>query len=447
MSIKITRAQYEFIFSDAEHPAYIGGFGSGKTECMTHRALICALEGGRDSANLIMEPSRSIILDVPWPRIMDRLEERRIHYDTNKQELIIRPTFVYTKASQGTIRRPAPCGSFYFRSYEAWEKVIASQYYSAFLDELDTVSAERAKQIWNKVLGRMRQKPKTYRKSSNIAPRSVSVTTTPEGFKFAYSKWGDANRIEYKDGRHLYHMIRTSSTANPWLDKRYVERLYEQYPANLVKAYIDGYFVNLAQGNVYPEFDRIKNGCNRVAQYDDMLYIGMDFNVTNMTATICVTESRLGVLYIVDEIVKEYDTDSLCRAIKLKYGDDVVKRAVIFPDASGGARKTSAQSTDLQIIANHGFRIVVDATNPHVKDRVNSVNWRICDGEGNRRLFVNVERAPRITECLEQQAYKDGIPDKTSGLDHSPETLGYVTHKLYPFVPHSRQRDSIRVAA
>lgn len=443
--IQITQEQQRFIFSDAKYAGFIGGFGSGKTEATINKAYVCASEAGRDGNILLAEPTRQLILDILWPKMQNKLAYKRIHFDTNKQELRIKPTFIYTKASKGHVRRHANIATFDFRSYENPERIIGVEYHAAFLDELDTINVEKATNVWRKVLGRMRQKPKTYVKKTNIPPRSISVSTTPEGFMFAYKLWGDPN-IKLFDERNglmvkMFERIQASSRNNPWLDKDYVANMLSQYPANLVAAYIDGYFVNLAQGSVYPNFCRHKNGTKAELEHDDLLHIGMDFNITKMTATFWVNRAKLGNIYCVDEIVNEFDTASMCDAIIAKFGKDVVRRSIVYPDASGASRKTSAGGkSDIDIIRSYGFRVIVDPVNPSVRDRVNSVNWRIMDGSGVRRLFVNTDRCPTLTKCLEQQAYKDGAPDKTSGLDHSPETAGYVIHKLYPFIPHTQKR-------
>jgi hypothetical protein len=42
--------------------------------------------------------------------------------------------------------------------------------------------------------------------------------------------------------------------------------------------------------------------------------------------------------------------------------------------------------------------VVVNAANPPVKDRINSVNAMFCNGNGERRYKVNVTRCPVYTE-------------------------------------------------
>jgi hypothetical protein len=44
--------------------------------------------------------------------------------------------------------------------------------------------------------------------------------------------------------------------------------------------------------------------------------------------------------------------------------------------------------------------VVVNAANPPVKDRINSMNAMFCNGNGERRYKVNVARCPVYTEAL-----------------------------------------------
>jgi hypothetical protein len=76
--------------------------------------------------------------------------------------------------------------------------------------------------------------------------------------------------------------------------------------------------------------------------------------------------------------------------------------------------------------------VLVNASNPRVKDRVLAMN-QLIHSEGKRRLLVNVDRCPSFVEALEKQAYdKNGEPDKTSGLDHVNDAAGYFVSYRYP---------------
>ena len=52
----------------------------------------------------------------------------------------------------------------------------------------------------------------------------------------------------------------------------------------------------------------------------------------------------------------------------------------VFPDPSGGARKTSGVKTDLRILQERGFRVEARPRQSAVKDRVNAVQGLLREG-------------------------------------------------------------------
>jgi hypothetical protein len=99
----------------------------------------------------------------------------------------------------------------------------------------------------------------------------------------------------------------------------------------------------------------------------------------------------------------------------------------VYPDASGGSRKSvNASTSDLALLRDAGFAVSAGSANPPVKDRVNSMNAMFCNAKGERRYFVNADACPNYAEALERQAWdKSGEPDKTSGYDHVNDSAGY----------------------
>jgi hypothetical protein len=58
-----------------------------------------------------------------------------------------------------------------------------------------------------------------------------------------------------------------------------------------------------------------------------------------------------------------------------------------------------------------------------------------------RRMKVNVDKCPVLVECLEKQAYdKNGEPDKSGDLDHSPDAQGYFITYRWPVRGRAMQR-------
>ena len=167
--------------------------------------------------------------------------------------------------------------------------------------------------------------------------------------------------------------------------------------------------------SVYHEFDRNLNATNQTIMADDVLHCGVDYNVANMSAVIHVL--RGDIPHAVFEFTGVFDTPTLCRILKETYPSH---RILIYPDASGNARKSNnASESDHSIMRSYGLHVLVNSKNPFIKDRILSFN-KMINNQGERKYFVNVQYCPMLVESLEKQAYdvKTGDPDKKGGLDH-----------------------------
>ena len=412
-TVKLLKHQYQFI-QDTKHKflALIGGFGSGKTIALVHKAIQLAYLN-KGTTGLLLEPNYPLLHDILIPVLEAELTRLNIPYETRKTPNY--NLYIYFSNKPTLIL---------LRSFENWERLIGVNASFIGVDEIDTVKKETAAKAWQKLQGRLR--------AGNV--RQMFTTSTPEGFGFLYD-WFYKN--QHKSDRAI---IKAKTTDNPYLPRDYIDSLFANYPENLIEAYINGEFVNLASGTVYRMFDRFKNDTSVTYNADEALHIGMDFNIEKMAAVVHII--RDNKFYAVDEIVDVYDTFEMVEEIKRRY-QKTRNRIIIYPDASGNQRKTSAASmTDIKILKKEGFEVVVNARNPSVKDRITAMNAAFCNMQGERSYFVNTQKCPRYTEALEQLAYSNGQPDKSSGYDHITDAAGYFIVKM--FKPKSVEIQKIR---
>lgn len=402
----MTEPQAEFFQLQGKYPLFCGGFGAGKTEALLDCAFRDALEA--PTALVAMyEPTYDLVMLVLAGRMQEKLSEHGIRHRHHKRDNII-----YT-STRG-------CGDFVLRTLDNPDRIIGYESYRAHVDEIDTLKPDHARAAWRKIIARNRQRPKGLLNPFN----RVSAYTTPEGFRFAYDMW-----VKLKPPG--YEMIQAPTRSNPFLPEDYISSLRASYPAQLIEAYLEGKFVNLTSGSVYPEFDRVKNGTRDVLQPGEAVHIGMDFNVHNMTAVVFAI--RDGWPLALEELTKVRDTPAMAELIADRYRN---RSVTIYPDASGANTSSkSASVSDFAILQAKNFRICAHAAHPAVRDRVNAVNALILNAKGDRRLKVNVERCPHFTDSLEQLAYdKNGAPEKDSGLDHASDAAGYMIEYRYPIV-------------
>lgn len=402
MTIELTEPQFELVSTHQQFPAMVAGFGAGKTKALIARALYYKAKYPLLNIAYYL-PTFDLVRNIGFPRFSEELESLGARYKLNK--------VFHTIEIEN-------CGSIIFRSMDMPERIVGYEVADSLVDELDTLKTEQARLAWQKIISRNRQK------KLDGSINTVATGTTPEGFRFTYEQWGK----EKKPGYHLIKAATYSNARN--LPDGYIDSLKNTYPSNLLSAYLDGEFVNLTAGSVYPNFDRTLNASfERIAELEP-LHIGLDFNVTKMSAVIHVL--RNDSPHALGELTGVFDTPAMIKLITERYKNSG-HMIFVYPDASGQARKSNnASESDLSLLKQAGFKVMVNSTNPAVKDRVLSVNQVL----ENRRYCINPDTCPSLVESFERQAYdKNGEPDKTSGFDHVIDAAGYMISYRYPIKP------------
>ena len=99
----------------------------------------------------------------------------------------------------------------------------------------------------------------------------------------------------------------------------------------------------------------------------------------------------------VAELIGLYDTPEMITAIKNKY-ETPGRSICVYPDPHGNARKSvGASDTDISLLEDAGFSVIVEHGNPAVKDRVNCMNAAFCNADNHRTYKVNVSACPIYT--------------------------------------------------
>ena len=389
MTTKVLRHQLEFITSDFRHTGLVGGFRSGKSQAGVMKT-VAKKESmpGIDVAYYL--PTYGLIKDVAFPKFTDYLTENNRKFTLNKTDKDI----------------ITPHGRIIFRSMDAPESIIGYEVGYSLVDEIDTINLNKANELMKAILARNSVK-------SPWTNNATDFVSTPEGFNFLYDFFIKKHSSNKK-------LIKASTRNNPFISHDYIRSLEESYTPQQLDAYLEGNFVNLSSGSVFHTFDREKNHSFREIQKNDVLHIGLDFNITNMSAVIHVTDAD--VVTAVAEIEKVYDTENMILVIKERFKDHKI---IVYPDASGNARNTAGDS-DILLLRKAGLMVQVGKSNPAVRDRITTANV----GFGSEKYMVNTYKCPAFTESLEKLAYKNGLPDKQSGFDHITDGGTYAYYSL-----------------
>lgn len=389
LQIPTLKHQRDFINSKSNHTALIGGFGSGKSHCGVAKTIIKKLMyPGVNVAYYL--PTYGLINDVAFPKFIQQLHQYNINFTLNRSENIIKTEF----------------GNIILRNMSDPDRIIGYEVGYSLIDETDALPKDKMTDVFMKIIGRNR----------SILPKGhinqTDVVGTPEGFKWLHEFF-------IKRDSENKSVIKAKTYDNPFLPVGYIDTLKETYTESQVNAYLNGEFVNLNSASVYQSYNRKAHRTDTLPLPSEILYVGLDFNITNMNAVVHV--KRNASLYAVGEVAACYDTQTMCDSLKENYPNHKI---VINPDASGNARSTSGAS-DFSILKQNGFEVIAPKKNPNVNERVNAVNLAFQ----NDKYYVNDKLCPVYAEALENQSYKNGIPDKSSGFDHITEAGGYCVFK------------------
>ena len=436
--IELTDSQTEFIKDDfSKAVAFVTGFGGGKTFVLVTKMVEIKLKYPKIDL-LYLLPVYSMFRDILFPTLAEVLDGTGIGYRINK--------------TTGEIFFDAG-GRVILKSMDNPDSIIGMNVFAVLLDELDTLPMEKAWQVWIKALARARKKINVMEQyeddDGDIQTRimlddqgeeielenQMIVGSTPEGYRLLY-------KLFKKEKPDNYTLIQASGYENIHLPKDYYSNLKQIYPAELVEAYINGQFVNMAIGAVYKEYDREK--CNSDAIYRDgeELHISMDFNVMNMNAVVFVKREPVFLnnplfeyegknsYHAIAHLHDIVDTPELIEVIRNKYPRSPI---YAYPDASG--KNTSSKgftTSDISLLKKAGFHCKYPNKNPRILERVQSANSGLKTG----LIRVNYVLCENVAEALEQQVYNKNteLPEKstTSSIDDINDAFGYFIHNKYP---------------
>ncbi len=394
-------AQREFV-SDESHRilGYIGGFGSGKSYALCAKAIWLGMSNPGTTA-MVAEPSFPMIRTVLVPAMDLALEQWGIDYDYRVSP---QPEYVL-KLPNGNVKLLA-------QSAENWQRVRGQNISFCLWDEADTSPVDTAEKAGQMFLARMR--------TGKV--NQLAIASTPEGFRYCYRQFEEQKG---KDKR----LIRVKTKDNPNLPDDFVPSLERNYPPQLIQAYLEGHFVNLASCSLYPDFDRSVHYTDTAPQPLDTVYVGVDLNVGN-----CVTQHlvrRGDEFHFFAEAIYR-DTNQIAQGLKELYPLHFANgQLVLIPDASAKQRSTAAaQESDLGILKKAGHKVAPQQSNPIVQDRINAVNMLIAEN----RLKVG-NGCKNLIRTFEQHAYDDtGRPEKggigMDDLSHSGDAAGYALYRL-----------------
>jgi hypothetical protein len=425
--IQLLPAQIEMLESEAFYIALVGGYGSGKTQaCGWKGVMQTRVDPG--ILHAILSPSFPTAKLTVVPAIFEVLED----YLGMKEGK--RGDFTYNRVDH-MFRIRAWGGQLVILSAENSNK--GPNLGSCGLDEPGLQPFSSLKQA----IARVRH-PKATRPC-------IYLTGTPEDIEWF------PDFVEGAIKPEGLHDIRAKTRDNIFLPEQYFKNLEASYSAEELLAYMDGQFVDLSGARAYHAFTN-KN-LIRPDEFDpdpDLpLILGFDYNWYPNTAIVAqevpdwVHEGgRIGPAFIVfDEFWIRGSTEEKCRQTLEKYGAKYKYR--IYQDATGD-KNTSVAVSDLNQVRN-AFRevdhkVIYRPANPRRLDRMNAVNGRFCNGNGERFIYISTN-CPHLIADMRKSRRDEYLSGKYTEDErgHAGDCLGYPIEYRYPIrrdTKHSNRR-------
>jgi len=257
-----------------------------------------------------------------------------------------------------------------------------------------------------------------------VEGRMLSVTT-PFGYNYAYDMYNFQQTYsdEWCSFKYTYK-------DSPYISAAHIEKLQKRIdPIQFAREYLADF---AASGNrVFYTFDRKKHVVDtkfEPAEREPIL-LGIDFNVGIMATSCWLLRRHDGVekLFGFDYFQGDRDTYELVTSIKDRFPSNPIH---VYPDATGGSRKSSAGNsiTDIAILRNAGFNVIVESSNPSIKDSVNSSNSALWRDE----IIISNNCLPLIDSFDKLEWAGNGNQFIKNGHDHFADGFRYLISREKP---------------
>lgn len=283
----------------------------------------------------------------------------------------------------------------------------------SYVDELDELDTQTAMAVVKSINDRCRQQVDGFR-----SPFMV-YTTSSQGLKGTYQ-----TIMHFKKSGIGYVLMRARTKDNIYLPKDYVENMYSIYNEKEVACLLEGQFVSIDSGLVFPDYNPAKNKLDsdlydycRDNKYT--IYIGQDFNGFGNNAV------AFAIINGAIVAIKDYEFPDIRRAPEVFRYDFPENEIIWIPDMTYKEHFIEFKK-ELRVF---NIKIAYRSCNPLVGDRNFACN-KLFVAE---RLFIcPMCKGLETTLMTWQKDPKTGTPSKggKGAPDHKGDCLGYVVHYL-----------------
>tara|TARA_R100000951_G_scaffold52677_1_gene44372 strand:- start:146 stop:1384 length:1239 start_codon:yes stop_codon:yes gene_type:complete len=396
MNITLTKPQHKVSSSNKRFRVLVSGRRFGKT-------YLCITEMMKYATQInkkiwYVAPTFKMAKEIVWSNLKDMLSQFNWIENINESNMTI------------TIKKTG--SKISLKGCDNYDGLRGVGLDFLILDEF----ADIEEKAWTEVL----------RASVSDTEGDVLMCGSPKG----YGNWSYRMYLKGQQGDTEWDSFQFTTLQGGMVTEEEIEQAKQDIDIRTFRQEFEGTFENYA-GSVYYNFHPVESVVKKEIDWTKPLHIGMDFNVDPMSA--CVGQIEKDKIFFLDEvIIYSSNTDEMVEEIRNRYGTKIP--IFIYPDPASRQRKTSAGGrTDLSILQNAGFKVKCKLKHPAIRDRINAVNSKLKDSNGNRHIFVS-QSCKTIVKGLQRQIYKENtnIPDKEDGFDHMNDAIGYMIDFLKP---------------
>ena len=397
--------QWSFLTSKKPINGLIAGYGSGKTHVFLHKTFVNHISKKNNkgvSNGWVVYPTYDLADELFVEPFKDLLISKGIPHTYNIAKHKFKTPYGVIKLYQ--LQKP--------------QRIIGAELTYIGFDEFDVESWKNCDMAFKKAVGRMRGSDEC----------EIFIVSSPEGYNYCH-------KIFVEDAGPDRFIVHGKTTDNKYLPDSYLELMRNTYDERLLKAYMNGEFTNLQQGSTYYRFNRAQH-TGQVSYNPNLpIRISMDWNCDPLCAVIWQKYTQAPNIKVVKEISLHHRgegdlmTQRMCDTIKELYPRNIY---IAYPDATGTARHSSAQYSDIDIVRKNNIKVNVAHINPRVVNRVNAMNKQFSKNN------ILIDRSCKeLISDLEKVTNKQGtreIDKSNKNLTHLTDALGYGVSWEFPVV-------------
>lgn len=283
----------------------------------------------------------------------------------------------------------------------------------AYVDELDELDTQTAMAVVKSINDRCRQQIEGFRTPF------MAYTTSSQGLKGTYQ-----TIMHFQKSGIGYVLMRARTKDNIYLPKDYVENMYSIYNEKEVACLLEGQFVSIDSGLIFPDYhpdvNKLDSDLYDYARDNSLpVYIGQDFNGfgNNAVAFVIINGAIIAI--------KDYEFPDIRRAPEVFRYDFPTSDILWIPDMTYKEHFVEFKKE----LRTFNIKIAYRSCNPLVGDRNFACN-KLFVAE---HLFIcPMCKGLETTLLTWQKDPKTGQPSKggKGAPDHKGDCLGYVVHYL-----------------